>query len=222
MSSVSISGAQTSHTHVDDPTGPPHVHHTDPQTAYEAAKFGMWLFLGTEILLFSVMFAAFAVFRWKFLGQFHDASKHHLDWKLGAFNTIVLLISSYTAALAVDAAQQGNNKGVVKNLSITLGAGIIFLIVKSIEYTSKYKHGYFPGGENFYQYKAFFGLYFSMTGLHALHVIAGMGLLGWVLLKARKGRFSARYYTPVEIGALYWHLVDLIWIYLFPLLYLVG
>lgn len=213
--------------------GPPHPHHMTPVTAYHSAKLGMWLFLGTEILLFGGLFAAFALFRWMYLHEFMRASAH-LDWKLGAFNTVVLLVSSFFAAVAVDAAQHGNNKKVVRNLSVTILCGAIFLVVKYFEYSAKYHHGLFPGSVDphtgiafnspeFNQaYRAFFGLYFCMTGLHGLHVVGGMGLLTWVLLKARKNRFSPDYYTPVEVGALYWHLVDLIWIYLFPLLYLVG
>jgi cytochrome c oxidase subunit 3 len=207
--------------HVDDPQGPPHIHHMDPPTAYHAAKFGMWLFLATELLLFGVMFAAFAVFRVKFFHEFHEASTH-LNWMLGGLNTAVLLVSSYYAAIAVDHAQHGRNKKVFSSLLITIGCACGFLVIKAIEYSEKYSHGYFPGGENFHHYKTFLPLYFCMTGIHALHVVIGMGLLGWVASLARKNRFSGRYYTPVEVGALYWHLVDLIWIYLFPLLYLVG
>jgi cytochrome c oxidase subunit 3 len=215
-----MSHGEHAHT-LDDPQGPPHIHHMDPPTAYHAAKFGMWLFLATELLLFGVMFAAFAVFRWKFFHEFHEASSH-LNWKLGALNTAVLLISSYYAAIAVDHAQHGRNKQVLKSLLITIGCAVGFLVIKTIEYSEKYHHGYFIGGENFHEFKTFLPLYFCMTGIHALHVIIGMGLLGWVATLAAKNRFSSRYYTPVEVGALYWHLVDLIWIYLFPLLYLVG
>ena len=209
----------------DDLTGPPHVHHMDSTTAYQAAKLGMWLFLATEILLFGGLFCSFALFRWTYLAEFHQASKI-LNKSLGALNTVVLIFSSFTAALAVDAAQRGDNKRVTKNLLITIGCGFIFLIVKFFEYKAKYDHGLFPFTAGFQEQfawnKAFFGLYFCMTGLHGLHVILGMGLLTWALTKSTKGRFSSRYYTPVEVGALYWHLVDLIWIYLFPLLYLVG
>jgi cytochrome c oxidase subunit III len=193
----------------------------DPQTAYEAAKLGMWLFLATEILLFAVMFTSFALFRWKYLDIFHKGS-HHLDWRMGAFNTVVLLISSYTAALAVDSAQKGDKSRLIRNLLITIGCGCIFLVVKSFEYAHKFHDGLFPGGEHFNEYKMFFGLYFSMTGIHGLHVIIGMGILVWVLVLTLQGKFSKDYYTPVEMSVLYWHLVDLIWIYLFPLLYLVG
>ncbi len=206
---------------------PPHVHHMDAPTAYHAAKLGMWLFLATEILLFGGLFAAFAIFRWYYLHEFHTAS-HHLDWRLGMTNTFVLIFSSFTAALAVDAAQHGNNKKVTACLATTILCGCIFLVIKYFEYSAKYHHGLFPGTEFFnspefnIEYKTFFGLYYCMTGLHGLHVIFGMAILTWVLSKSRKNRFSSQYYTPVEVGALYWHLVDLIWIYLFPLLYLVG
>ena len=209
------------------PGDPPIIHHMDSKTAYESAKLGMWLFLATEILLFGGLFAAFAIYRHFHLAQFH-AGSHHLDWKLGALNTIVLLASSWTAALAVDAAKQGKNKNCLNLLLITIGCGFIFLIVKYFEYAHKYHLGNFPGlstwmnPEMVSEYHIFFALYFCMTGLHGLHVIIGMGILGWVASKAKNDRFSGRYYTPVEVGALYWHLVDLIWIYLFPLLYLVG
>ena len=206
---------------------PPHVHHMDVPTAYQSAKFGIWLFLATEILLFGGLFCCYALYHWMYFKEFHDASTH-LDWRLGTLNTVVLLFSSYTAALAVDAAQHGNNKGVMKYAGTSFVCGIIFLLVKSFEYYGKYQHGYFPGTTVFnspdftHEYKMYFGLYYCMTGLHALHVVIGMGLLTWVIKLARKDRFSPKYYTPVEVGALYWHLVDLIWIYLFPLLYLIG
>lgn len=244
----------------DDVSGPPHVHHMDPETAYGAAKLGMWLFLATEILLFGGLFAGFALYHWKYFPEFHEASAH-LNRKIGGINTIVLLFSSFTAAWAVTAAQLGDNKKVRALLGITLACGLAFLVIKGFEWHHKWEDGLFPGSssyrlkpaetsavgsalewkecekgsapncievkfadENFgAQYKSFFGLYYCMTGLHALHVIIGMGLIAfWPLRLSLRNRFSSRYYTPVEIGALYWHLVDLIWIYLFPLLYLVG
>lgn len=193
----------------------------DPITAYAACKLGLWLFLATEILLFAVMFTGFALFRWAHLAEFH-AGSHHLDWRMGAFNTAILLISSYTAALAVDAGQHGNNKRIVLNFGISTLCGVIFMVVKYLEYHHKYELGYFPGQANFGEFKNFLGFYFVMTGLHGLHVLIGMGLMIWVIIRAMRNRFSTDYYTPVELSALYWHLVDLIWIYLFPLLYLVG
>lgn len=218
--------------------GPPPAIHWDPVNAYHGSKLGMWLFLATEILLFGVLFAAFGIFRYMYMEQFHDASTH-LDWKMGGINTLVLIASSFTAALAVDAAQHGDNKKTFNYLAVTVGAGFIFLIVKYLEYSGKASHGLFPfystcdasHGDHCYnwgspefakEFKMYFGLYYCMTMLHALHVVIGMGVLTWALLKAKANRYSAEYYTPVEMGALYWHLVDLIWIYLFPLLYLVD
>jgi len=206
---------------------PPNVHHMDAPTAYQSAKFGVWLFLATELLLFGGLFCCFALYHWMYFEEFHNASKN-LDWRLGTLNTVVLLFSSFTAALAVDSAQHGNNKAVFKYAGTSFICGIIFLGIKAIEYYGKYQHGYFPGTAVFnspeftHEYKMYFGLYYCMTGLHALHVIIGMGLLAWVCKLALKNRFSPKYYTPVEVSALYWHLVDLIWIYLFPLLYLIG
>lgn len=202
------------------PGDPPVIHHTDNLTAYHAAKFGTWMFLATEVLLFSVMIAGFILFRFSNLELFQKASEH-LDWKMGAINTLFLLLSSYTAAMAVDSVQRDNQKGLIRNLLLTLFFAGLFLVIKSIEYTGKYHHGLFIGGEHYHDYGPYFGLYFAMTGIHGLHVIIGMGLITWVLLKSLKGRFSSRYHTPVEMSVLYWHLVDLIWIYLFPMLYLV-
>jgi len=217
-----------------DPMGPPHVHHMDAPTAYHAAKLGMWLFLATEILLFGGLFAAYAIYHHMYPAEFHHGSRE-LNWILGGVNTLVLIFSSFLAALAVDAAQHGNNTKVTRLLVGTIACGAIFLVIKYFEYSAKIEHGYFPGfvgshgadasfnGSEFNsRFRCFFGLYYCMTGLHALHVIIGMGILGWVATKSVKNRFSPNYYTPVEVGALYWHLVDLIWIYLFPLLYLIG
>ncbi len=220
---MASNAAVAEHHHV-APGDPPHIHHMDSATAYGAAKLGMWLFLATEVLLFAVMFCSFAVMRYYHLSEFHDAS-HHLNLPLGALNTAVLLFSSYTAAVAVTKAQKGDNKGVIRNFGISFACGLIFLVVKTIEYTGKAEHGMFPfvWNEHFYEYKNFLGIYYCMTGLHALHVIIGMAVMFiYGIRPAMKNRYSGRYYTPVELGALYWHLVDLIWIYLFPLLYLVG
>ena len=240
-----MNSSTANNTEQSGPVGPPHVHHMDAPTAYGSAKLGMWLFLGTEILLFGGLFTAFAIFRFLYLDQYAAASSH-LDWKMGGLNTMVLIFSSFLVALAVDAAQHGDNAKVRRNILITIVCGFIFLIIKYFEYSGKYHHGLFPGGQTGIgdflfgapehvdramefnspafnaKYKSFFGLYYCMTALHALHVVIGMGLLFWVYLKACKNRFSPDYYTPVEMGGLYWHLVDLIWIYLFPLLYLVG
>ena len=193
---------------------PGHYHHFEPEQAYHSAKFGMWLFLATEVLLFGGLFAAYAIFRFLDVEMYAEYSKY-LDWKLGALNTVVLLISSYAVAIGVTAAQQGNNKKVMRCLEIACLCGIMFMVVKYFEYAGKIEHGFFPP-PNIY-----FGLYFSMTGLHGIHVIGGMGVLWWARSLAKKNMYSETYYTPVEVSGLYWHLVDLIWIYLFPLLYLI-
>jgi cytochrome c oxidase subunit 3 len=193
-----------------------HFHHLEPETAYHASKFGMWLFLATEVLFFGGLFCAFAVFHWAYFEMFHQGSQA-LDWRIGGFNTVVLLCSSYTMARAVDAAQHGNNKDVIKWIWPTIFCAFAFILIKwFMEYVPKAHHGLWPP-PNIY-----FGLYFCMTGLHAIHVIVGIGLLFWIRNLAAKERFSETYYTPVEVIGLYWHLVDVIWIYLFPLLYLIG
>jgi len=194
---------------------PGHFHHFEPEQAYHASKFGMWLFLATEVLFFGGLFAAFAVFHSKYFHLFHESSKL-LNWKLGGVNTIVLLISSYSMALGVDAAQHGNNKKVIKCLAITLLCAATFMVIKYIEYSTKFEHGIFPSTN------LFFALYFCLTGLHGIHVVIGIGAIAWVMSLAKKERFSKTYYTPCEVVGLYWHLVDLVWIYLFPLLYLIG
>ncbi len=303
----------------------PHLqHHFDtPVQQYDSAKMGMWLFLATEVLLFSGLFCAYAVYRSNHPEVFAYASRF-LDTTLGALNTCVLLFSSLTAAWAVRAAQLGQRKLLIALLSITLVCGFGFLGVKYVEYSAKWTHGllwgarYNPaehgeegaaaegvaghaaaeGGATAGAVEAardatdadakragvegtaaadnatgdgaqaeaapapaapaqaaigprglteeavlnpdfgtddvihiepdpqnvqlFFSVYFGMTGLHAIHVIAGMIVLAWLLIRAMKGEFGPRYYTPVDLGILYWHLVDLIWIFLFPLLYLID
>jgi len=192
-----------------------HFHHLEPEQAYKSSILGMWIFLATEIHLFGGLFCAFAVYRYKFLDEFNQFAQG-LNWKLGALNTVFLLTSSFTMVLAVDAAQKGLNKKVVKRLWITLFFGMLFFVVKGIEYNAKFSHGIYPDTHTFY------GLYFVMTGLHAVHVAVGVGLIYWILRLAKKERFSPQYYTPVEVIGLYWHLVDVVWIFLFPTLYLLG
>lgn len=194
-----------------------HFHHMEPEQAYHGAKLGMWLFLVTEVHLFGGMFAAFAVYRWAQLDVFIEGA-HSLNWKLGALNTIILLTSSYTMVRAVDAAQRGFNALCKKWLLATMLFGLGFFVVKSIEYGAKFSHTppILPGTNTFY------GLYFTMTGIHALHVAIGLGLMIWLWKLANQNRFSTTYYTPVEVCGLYWHLVDIIWIFLFPILYLLA
>jgi len=198
---------------------------------FDAAKMGMWLFLVTEILLFSGMFVAYAVYRAWHPEVFAHASEL-LDWRLGGLNTLVLLASSFTVALSIHFVQKGQNRKVVVLLLITLLCAAIFMVIKYFEYTGKFAHGIFPGagyaphGEAYAEYDIpfapqFFSIYFIMTGIHGVHVLVGMGLFVWLVTRVVRGHFSSAWYTPVELTGLYWHLVDIIWIFLFPLLYLI-
>ena len=192
---------------------PGYYHHCEPETAYHSSKLGMWMFLATEVHLFTVMFMIYGVLNMNHPAVF-EHGHHALNWKLGAVNTAVLLISSYLMVRAVDAAQKGQNKRCFNFLLWTFICAIGFLVIKSIEYTAKFSHGVGPWTDPFY------GIYFTMTGVHAVHVIVGMGVILWLMKLAKDSKFSTTYYTPVEVVGLYWHLVDAIWIFLFPLLYL--
>lgn len=202
-------------------------HFADAQQEFSSNKLGFWFFLGTEILLFGGMFVAYIVFRYAYPEMFMDAH-HHLNRVMGATNTIVLIGSSFTMAMAVRAAQTNKQKQLIIYLVITLLCAFAFLVVKYFEYQEKFAHGMLPGpwytphGTDPVNGNLFFGLYFMMTGLHGVHVLAGIVAITWVLVNATKNRFSSAWYTPVELTGLYWHLVDLIWIYLFPLFYLIG
>jgi cytochrome c oxidase subunit 3 len=221
--------------HHTDKHGEVHAEH-DPRLQHhfatfeqqlDASKIGMWLFLATEILLFAGLFVGFALMQAAHPAAFVEAH-HHLDKSLGALNTVVLLFSSFTMVMAVHSAATNKQKALIRYLLVTLACAGIFLVVKAFEYHHKWEEGLLPG--MFYSHKGdhvpnqfmFFSFYFMMTGLHGLHVIGGMVAITWTLLKARKGVFNSTYYTPVDLVGLYWHLVDLIWIYLFPLLYLVS
>jgi cytochrome c oxidase subunit 3 len=201
-------------------------HFPDLKTQEHAARMGMWLFLSTEILLFAVLFTAYAVYRFLFPVGFEEASKlAHVA--MGATNTVVLITSSLTVALAIHYARHGENRKVVGLLAVTIGFGAVFMVLKGFEYYHHYLDGQLPG--RLYHYAGvqgpgvsmYFTVYFLMTGLHGLHVLIGMSLLAWVAMRAWRDEFGPGYSTPVELSGLYWHLVDLIWIFLFPLLYLV-
>jgi cytochrome c oxidase subunit 3 len=203
-------------------------HHFDSlEQQQDASTLGMWVFLVTEVLFFGGMFFAYALYRmWYPDGWI--AANAHLSIPWGLFNTIVLIGSSLTMALAVRAAQLGHRHHQVLFIVLTMVLGFIFLGVKAVEYADKFDHHLVPGpgfrfdGPYARPAQIFFSLYFAMTGLHALHMVIGAGLLTWLLIKAWKGTFTPAYNTPVEMVGLYWHFVDIIWIFLFPLLYLVG
>jgi cytochrome c oxidase subunit III len=253
------------------------VHHFDDmEQQKEASTFGMWVFLLTEIMMFGGLFTAYLIYRIKFYPAFVAGSTSiSVSW--GFANTLVLLGSSFTMAMAVYAAQKGVRKWQVIWLILTMILGSAFLGIKAKEYYDKYDECHIPGhviGKNFNTWggcevnnpklgniaeevqerarkaqeealkedpkakievpsdvaarqtakdtEIFFSFYFAMTGLHAFHMIIGLGLLSWLLVRAYKGQFTGEYYTPVELGGLYWHFVDIVWIFLFPLLYLIS
>jgi len=264
----------------------PHLaHHFDsPTQQFESGKLGMWLFLGTELLMFGGLFCAYAIFRANHPDVFAYAHRF-LDVKLGAINTVVLICSSFTMAYGVRAAQLGRRGMLVAMLALTLLCAGGFLGIKYVEYSHKISHGLLwgrnwraqehaaghdaaaeapghaapaeapaapaattppadrtvlpdaaeapvglaaPGGGDAHagprvpaNPQTFFGIYFAMTGLHGIHVLAGMVVIGWLLAGALRGAYGPAYFTPVDLVGLYWHIVDLIWIFLFPLLYLI-
>jgi cytochrome c oxidase subunit III len=223
------------HAHAVAHDTPPELRHhfVDLPAQREASSLGMWLFLVTEVLFFGGMFTAYVVYRSTYRTAFEGAS-NLLDIRLGAINTGVLILSSLTMALAVWAASVGKKKLIILFLVATIVLGGVFLGIKVEEYRQKFEHHEVPGphfvvphNEKTHealprQSEMFFSLYFCMTGLHALHMIIGVGLLTWLIVKARADAFSPRYYSPVDNVGLYWHFVDIVWIFLFPLLYLLG
>lgn len=206
-------------------------HHFDTLAQQkESSSLGMWMFLVTEVLFFGGLFATYVLYRLRFPGVFAEAS-HHLNVPMGAVNTAILICSSLTMALAIYAAQVNKKKAIVPWLLATIALGAAFLVVKAFEYKEKFTHHLVPGPNfDLSQFspdharpaEMFFSLYFVMTGIHALHMIIGIGLLSWLVVQSRKGRFDSDYYNPLEMSGLYWHFVDIVWIFLFPLLYLLG
>jgi cytochrome c oxidase subunit 3 len=212
-------------------TGELYGHFQTMEQQKDSATLGMWIFLSTEILFFGGLFLTYTVNRHTYPAVFAECSKS-LDLKLGGFNTVVLIASSLTMAMSVWSAQVGRKKLVTLFLILTLFLGCVFLGVKAIEYHAKYVEHHIPGLP--FEFEAgsdvatnahaqlFFSLYFGMTGLHATHMVVGAGLLVWLIRQSLKGRFTPEYNTPVENIGLYWHFVDIVWIYLFPLLYLID
>jgi cytochrome c oxidase subunit III len=235
-------------------------HHQHPALAHhfddlgqqaEAATLGMWVFLVTEVLFFGGLFLCYLVYRQMYPAAFISAS-HELDVTLGTINTAVLITSSLTMALAVHAAQLGQQRVLTMFLLATMALGATFLVIKGVEYYHKFEecptlvaelhlpggHGgggeaapacHVPGPEFSFEPVAqakhaqiFFSLYFIMTGLHAIHMIIGLGIMTWMLWWSTRGIITADYYSPIEVSGLYWHFVDIVWIFLFPLLYLIG
>jgi len=206
-----------------------HVAHQfdDAEQQRDASTLGMWVFLVTEIMFFGGLFTTYVAYRSLFPGAFGHAS-NDLNVTLGGINTAVLIASSLTMALAVHAAQLGHRGGLVAWLLVTMAFGSVFLGIKAYEYAHKFHEGLVPGpyftyaGPEAPQAQLFFSIYFAMTGLHALHMVIGIGLLAWLVVAGWRGRFTAAWHNPVENVGLYWHFVDIVWIFLFPLLYLIG
>ena len=202
------------------------AHFASLEVQHHAARLGMWLFLATEILLFAGLFVIYANYRFLFPDAFSAASKQ-LNLTLGTINTLVLITSSFTAAMAVHYAKEAKNKMVVLMFVLTIGMALGFLVIKYFEYAHKIHVGQLPGP--YYTFnelrmpgiQGYFTIYFLSTGLHAFHVIIGMAVLAWCTVKAMRNEFSYHNYTAVELGSMYWHLVDLVWIFLFPMLYLI-
>lgn len=268
MSEATAHGAHDDHGHGDYPFL---AHHFDtPQHQFDSGKLGIWLFLVTEILFFSGLFCAYAIYR-ALHPEVFEYAHYYLDTTLGAINTCVLIISSVTAAWAVRNAQLKQTRALVINIAITILCGFGFMGIKYVEYSHKIHDGLLPGEHYQPKHKAwelavyqekfggpghgaaapaageaeaaaaplkklvgphefnveprnvhrFFSIYFCMTGLHGIHVLVGIGIWVWLLIRAKAGEFGPDYFGPVDYAALYWHIVDLIWIYLFPLLYLI-
>jgi cytochrome c oxidase subunit 3 len=210
-------------------------HFRDMEQQRETSSFGMWVFLITEIMFFGGMFAAYLIYRLSYYQSWVDGS-NRMDIKLGAINTAVLIFSSLTMAMAVHSAQLGRRKLIILFLIATLALGCVFLGIKAVEYHDHWlnhevpgqyfsgvdEHGVDKGWRDVPHTSLYFALYFAMTGMHALHMIIGAGLLIWLIVAAQRGKFSTKYFSPVENVGLYWHFVDIVWIYLFPLLYLIS
>jgi len=224
-------------------------HFENMEQQREAGTLGMWVFLVTEIMFFGGMFLAYTLYRAKYQAAFASAS-NHLDITLGAVNTGVLILSSFTMAMAVYGTQVGKRRLQLFCLAVTIVLGLTFLGVKAVEYKDKYVDNLIPGtlipghpfnpgvqvaGEPFDEHKLhllpgatvknaemFYWIYFAMTGMHAVHMIIGVGLLSFLLFFSVKRRYGPEYYNPIEVTGLYWHFVDIVWIFLFPLLYLLG
>jgi len=183
--------------------------------ALEKAKLGIWAFLATELMLFGGLFTAYTVYRIRYQALFHEQHLH-LNRTFGTVNTVILICSSLSIAIGIAAIKAGKQAVLKLCLAITLILASCFLLIKYLEYSEHISRGELPSSN------LFFSLYYIMTGIHAIHVLAGMAALTTMLVMTNRGAFSKEYSTPVEITGIYWHFVDLVWIYLFPLLYLIG
>jgi cytochrome c oxidase subunit 3 len=197
----------------------------DPAKQAHASRLAMWIFLATEILLFSGLFVSYAAYRTEYPDEFRLAS-HHLKTWIGTLNTFVLLTSSFTVAMSLHLGRTGRGRKAALLLLASIALALVFMGLKGLEYYDDFREGVLPGRLLAIPelrtpgVAIFLALYFLMTGLHAIHVTAGVAVLSWLTVLSWRGTFSAHYDTPLEVGAMYWHLVDVIWIFLWPLLYL--
>jgi cytochrome c oxidase subunit 3 len=201
------------------------IQHFEEHRDDEASKLGMWLFIFTELLLFGGLFLVYSVFRMQYAQAFYECSLE-LSVLIGAINTVILLVSSMTVAMSMTALQKNDIKSSLLLLGVTLFCAAIFLVNKYFEWGAKFHHGLYPGSELMKLldrgHHLYFSLYFFMTGLHALHIIIGMTLLFICVFRIKNKSIHSQDYVFLENSALYWHLVDLIWIFLFPLMYLIS
>jgi cytochrome c oxidase subunit III len=205
----------------------PLAHHFESlEKQAHAARMGMWLFLATEVLLFAALFAAYGVYRFLYGEAFAESSRAIETWA-GLINTIVLVTSSFTVAMGLDASTRGNGRRTALLFGASILLGLVFLGFKYVEYSHHFHEGQLPG--RYYAYEEiqavgapiFWALYFLITGLHGIHVVIGMTVLSVIAFRAGRGAYTREYHVPVELAGLYWHLVDLIWIFVFPLIYLI-
>jgi cytochrome c oxidase subunit 3 len=202
-------------------------HFKSAEHEYSTSKQGIWMFMVTEILMFGAIFVAYGIFHAIYPEMFAEGASH-LDWKMGFINTLVLITSSYTMAMSIHHVQKNQLEQAATKLIITLLCALIFLVIKYFEYHHKFELGLYPG--KWFEFKGaqhsnlalYFSFYFVMTGLHGIHVLVGMGLISWVFVRTKSGDFNEKHYTALEGVGIFWHIVDLIWIYLFPILYLIG
>lgn len=206
--------------------GPVHFQYDSLERQHATARLGMWVFLGSESLLFAGLLALYAAYRFAYPAEFHAASAH-ANLVIGTVNTYVLLTSSLTVALAIHATRRGQRRQTVALLIATIALGLVFDVLKAVEYAGHLREGLAPGG--YYAFDElpargvvlYVTLYYLLTGLHALHVTGGICALIWLAVRAQRGAFTPHSHVALELGGLYWHLVDLVWIFLWPLLYLI-
>lgn len=202
----------------------------------ETARLGIWLFLATEVMFFGALFLTVGIYRYQYAEAFEKASER-LNWQIGSINTLVLLVSSFTMVLAVYYAKLGDRRRLIRYLLLTAAIGAVFLVLKGLEYYLDYRDNLIPGWrfeprewigqgglspDQVPSVKLFLLMYFVMTAIHAVHLTIGITIVLILAALAARKRFTSEYYTPIDVTGLYWHFVDIVWIFLLPMLYLLG